>query len=80
MTHSSTPSILDLPPVLIELDVRQAFAVAYALDSYLRRVGGPTSGLQQDLAGLAAYLRERLPAQCRELFEAPTRLLVTEGR
>jgi len=80
MTHSSTPSILDLPPIWIELDVRQAFAVAYALDLFLRQVGGPTSGIQEDLAGLAVYLRERLPAQCRDLIEAPTRLLVTDGR
>ena len=79
MQHSSTPSILDLPPIWVELDARQAFGLAYALDSFLGRLGGPTSGLQHELAGLAIYLLERLPAQCRELIEAPTRLLVTEG-
>ena len=79
MPHSSTPSILDLPPIWVELDVRQAFGLVYALESFLRRVGGPHSGLQEELAGLALYLLERLPAQCRELIEAPTRLLITEG-
>jgi len=79
MKHSSTPSILDRPPIWIELDARQAFGLAYALESFLRRVGGPTSGLQEELAGLSVYLRERLPAQCRELIEGPTRLLITEG-
>jgi len=69
MKYSPSPSIQDLPPVWLELDVRQAFALAYALNSFLRQLGGPTSGL-----------KERLPVQCRELIEAPTRLLITEGR
>lgn len=78
MPHSSPPSILDLPPIWLELDVRQAFGLAYALDLFLRRVGGPTSGIQEELAGLAVYLREHLPAQCRKLIGAPTRPIITE--
>ena len=74
------PSILDRPSIQVELDIRQAFGLAVALGSYLSHLGGPVTGIQQELAGLAMYLRHRLPAQCRDLLDAPVRRPLAEGR
>ena len=78
MDHS--PSILDHPSIQVELDIRQAFGLAVVLGSYLSHLGGPVTGIQQELAGLAMYLRHRLPAQCRDLLDAPVRRPLAEGR
>ena len=79
MTHDPSTSILDLPPIRLELDVRQAFGLAYALTSYLMRLGGPRGGLQTELASIALRIRERLPEQCRELIGVPARVPHPEG-
>ena len=79
MDHSTPPSILQSPSIPVELSTRQAFGLAYALGSYLTHLCGPATGLQEELAGLAMYLRDKLPDQCRELLEAPVRQPLVEG-
>jgi len=77
MDHTHPTSLLDLPSVQVELSIRQAFGLAYALASYLSRLGGPATGLQRELASVVLDLRQRLPAQCQEILDGSARLPLT---
>lgn len=52
------------PLAYLELTPRQTFAVAYALVGHCRRFGGrPTTGLQDEIAGLRDFLLDLLDDQ-----------------
>ena len=80
MDHLRPQSILDFPSIPLDLTTRQAFGLAYALGSYLSRLCGPATGMQRELAALVCDIRDLLPAQCRDLLDAPVRQPLTEVR